>query len=92
LRSIPVRFGVPRALLISRAMHVGAVIALAAIAWVAPLGPVYLAGVAAVAILLAYEQSLVSSSDLSQVKRAFDLNGYVGILYLLVTAAAIYVG
>jgi hypothetical protein len=25
------------------------------------------------------------------VKRAFDLNGYVGILYLLVLAAAIYV-
>ena len=25
-----------------------------------------------------------------QVKRAFDLNGYVGILYLLVLAAAIY--
>jgi hypothetical protein len=29
--------------------------------------------------------------DLSQVKRAFDLNGYVGILYLLVLAVSIYV-
>jgi subtilisin family serine protease len=48
-------------------------------------------GVAGVALLLAYEQSLVSEHDLSQVKRAFDLNGYVGILYLLSTAAAIYV-
>jgi hypothetical protein len=28
---------------------------------------------------------------LSQVKRAFDLNGYVGILYFVTTAAAIYV-
>ena len=35
-------------------------------------------------------QQLVSEHDLSQVKRAFDLNGYVGILYLLTTAAAIY--
>ena len=35
-----------------------------------------------VALLLVYEQSLVSEDDLSQVKRAFDLNGYVGILYL----------
>ena len=34
-----------------------------------------------VAVLLAYEQSLVSERDLSQVKRAFDLNGYVGIIY-----------
>ena len=57
------------------------------LALVAPLRPLYLAGVAAVAVLLAYEQSLVSADDLSQVKRAFDLNGYVGILYLLVLAA-----
>ena len=35
-----------------------------------------------------YEQSLVHADDLSQVKRAFDLNGYVGILYLLVLAAS----
>jgi 4-hydroxybenzoate polyprenyltransferase len=48
--------------------------------------------VAGVAALLAYEQSLVSATDLSQVKRAFDLNGYVGIWYFLVTAIAIYVG
>ena len=42
-------------------------------------------------MLLVYEQSLVSEHDLSQVKRAFDLNGYVGILYFVSTAAAIYV-
>ena len=47
-------------------------------------------GVAAVGALLVYEQSLVSTSDLSQIKRAFDLNGYVGILYLVVTAIAVY--
>jgi 4-hydroxybenzoate polyprenyltransferase len=46
--------------------------------------------VAAVGGLLVYEQSLVSTSDLSQIKRAFDLNGYVGILYLVVTAIAVY--
>ncbi|MBK5296231.1 MAG: 4-hydroxybenzoate octaprenyltransferase, partial [Vicinamibacteria bacterium] len=43
-----------------------------------------------VALLLVYEQSLVSATDLSQVKRAFDLNGYVGILYLVTTAMAVY--
>ena len=37
-----------------------------------------------------YEQSLVSADDLSQVKRAFDLNGYVGILYLLVLGVSMY--
>ena len=44
------------------------------------------------AALLVYEQSLVSADDLSQVKRAFDLNGYVGILYLIVLAVAVYGG
>ena len=59
---------------------------------VAGLGPVYFVGVAAVAALLVYEQSLVSETDLSQVKRAFDLNGYVGILYFVVTAISVYAG
>ena len=90
LRSIPVRFGVPAALAVSRAMHVLTVMCLLALALVAPLGWIYLAGVAVVAVLLVYEQSLVNAHDLSQVKRAFDLNGYVGILYLIVLAVSIY--
>ena len=90
LRSIPVRFGVRTSLAISRGMHVIAVACLLALAAVAPLGGVYLAGVAAVAAMLVYEQSLVRADDLSQVKRAFDLNGYVGILYLLVLVVALY--
>jgi 4-hydroxybenzoate polyprenyltransferase len=90
LRSIPVRFGVARALAISRAMHVITVLCLAALGAVAQLGWVYLAGVAGVAALLVWEQSLVTEHDLSQVKRAFDLNGYVGILYFVTTAAAVF--
>ncbi len=91
LRSIPVRYGVRRSLALSRAMHVVAVLCLAALATVSDLGPLYLVGVALVAALLVYEQSLVSEHDLSQLKRAFDLNGYVGILYFLVTATSLYV-
>ena len=90
LRSIPVRFGVPGSLAISRAMHVVAVACLAALGFVAPLGTVYFLGVGAVAVMLVYEQSLVRADDLSQVKRAFDLNGYVGILYLLVIVVSLY--
>ena len=92
LRSIPVRFGIERSLLISRAMHIAAVACMALVAAIVPLGPIYLAGVVLVAALLIYEQSLVSKEDLSQVKRAFDLNGYVGILYFVTTAIAVYVG
>ena len=90
LRSIPVRFGVRRALLISRAMHVVTLACFVGLAWVTPLPAFYFVGVGIVGALLVYEQSLVSADDLSQVKRAFDLNGYVGILYLLVLGVSMY--
>jgi 4-hydroxybenzoate polyprenyltransferase len=90
LHSIPVRFGIARSLLISRAMHVATVICMATLGLMVQLGAIYLGGVAVVAALLIYEQSLVSESDLSQVKRAFDLNGWVGILYFITTGAALY--
>ena len=92
LRSIPARFGVRRAIRLSRTMHVATILVMAAIWSAAALTPLYLGGVALVAMLLAYEQSLVSADDLSQVKRAFDLNGYVGIVYFLATAASLYLG
>jgi 4-hydroxybenzoate polyprenyltransferase len=90
LQSIPVRFGVPRSLAISRALHVLTVVVLAAIGWFASLGPIYATGVAIVGALLVWEQSLVRADDLSQVKRAFDMNGWVGILYFVTTTAAVY--
>jgi 4-hydroxybenzoate polyprenyltransferase len=90
LQSIPTRFGVPRAIVMSRALHVVTIAALVAVGVAAALGPLYVAGVVLVAGLLAWEQSLVSATDLSQVKRAFDLNGWVGLLYFATTAAAVY--
>src|SRR5688500_6663866 len=92
LRSIPARFGVAAAIGISRVMHVATVAAMAALGVAAGLPALYFGGVVVVAALLVYEQSLVSATDLSQVKRAFDLNGYVGIIYLASTALALYVG
>ena len=91
LNSIPVRFGVARSLSISRVMHVATIACMAALGVLVPLGPIYFIGVALVAALLFYEQSLVSEHDLSQVKRAFDLNGWVGILYFAATGIALYV-
>jgi 4-hydroxybenzoate polyprenyltransferase len=91
LRSIPVRFGVPRAIRLSRAVHISTIVCMVALGRLVPLGPVYFAGVAVVALLLFYEQSLVSPHDLSQVKRAFDLNGWVGIVYFLTVGLALYV-
>jgi 4-hydroxybenzoate polyprenyltransferase len=90
LQSIPVRFGVERALRISRVLHGVTVLALAFAGGVSGLGGVYGLGVAAVGVLLFYEQTLVRSDDLSRIKRAFDLNGWVGVLYLATTAVAVY--
>jgi 4-hydroxybenzoate polyprenyltransferase len=92
LRSIPATFGVTMAIRFSRLMHVMTVIAMVSLWWAADLPVLYLAGVAIVGVLLIYEQSLVSADDLSQVKKAFDLNGWVGIVYFAATALALYVG
>src|SRR6478672_10796935 len=69
LRSIPTRFGVRRAVLLSRLMHVATVVVMVLLWRQASLPALYLGGVAFVAVLLAYEQSLVSPEDLSQVKK-----------------------
>ena len=90
LRSLPARWGVPRALAIARALHVAAVALLAGIYALVPLHTVYLAGVAAVAGLLAYEHSLVRHDDLSRVDAAFfTVNGWISIGYFACTLVAI---
>jgi 4-hydroxybenzoate polyprenyltransferase len=92
LRSLPASLGVPRALLLARAMHVGTVLALLLLFGLVPLHRLYLAGVAGVAAILAWEHSLVRPGDLSQVMRAFNLNGWLSLGYFAVTAASIWLG
>ena len=92
LRSIPARFGVATAIRLSRLMHVATIVVMTALWRAGALPSLYLAGVALVAVLLAYEQSLVSERDLSQVRKAFDLNGYVGIIYFAATALSLVIG
>jgi len=80
LRSIPQTIGKKKALLLSRACHLGAVILLAVTGVAVAAGPIYFVGVACAAILLAYEQSLVKPDDLSRVNMAFfTLNGFVSL-------------
>jgi 4-hydroxybenzoate polyprenyltransferase len=90
LRSMPVRYGVERAIAISRLLHVFAVAALLGVGGVAGLGWIYQGGVLLVGLLLVYEQSLVRADDLSRVKFAFDLNGWVGLLYFSAMALDVY--
>jgi 4-hydroxybenzoate polyprenyltransferase len=88
LHSLPARLGVAPALWLARAMHGVAVLLLLSVYWLAPLHPLYLVGVAGVAILLAWEHSLVRADDLSRVMHAFNLNGWVSLGYFAFTLAA----
>jgi 4-hydroxybenzoate polyprenyltransferase len=73
-------------LTVARSLHVLAVVLLASLYTLAPLHPIYLVGVAAVAALLVYEHSLVSADDLSRVDAAFfTVNGWISIGYLIFT-------
>jgi 4-hydroxybenzoate polyprenyltransferase len=90
LFSIPARLGVRRALVLSRLLHVATVGLLGALAWVAGLPALYLAGVGLVAVLLGFEHSLVRHDDLSRVDAAFfTINGWISVLYLGFVAAAV---
>jgi len=92
LHSIPEKFGVRRALGMARAMHAAVVVLLAWLAWSFHLAWPAWAGVAAVAALLVYEQSLVAPDDLSRLDAAFfTTNGFISILFFLSWGTALWV-
>jgi len=91
LYSVPQRFGIATALWIARALHVGMLVCLLALVRSFALGPVAVAGVAAVAGLLAWEHRLVKADDLSRVDAAFfTMNGYVSVIFFVFWAADIF--
>ena len=84
LFSLPRRFGIGGALWISRFLHLGMLACLWQFHLAFSLSPVTLAALAVVALLLAYEHSLVRASDLSRVDAAFfTVNGWIGVLFFL---------
>lgn len=90
LFSIPRRFGIASALLISRGMHVCVTGLLAWLAFSFALPWPAWAGIAVVGALLTYEHSLVQADDLSRLDAAFfAMNGYISISFLLFWGAAV---
>jgi 4-hydroxybenzoate polyprenyltransferase len=89
LYSIPKKFGIARALLMARAIHILMIVLLAWLAWSFQLAWPAWTGVAVVAGLLGYEHSLVKPNDLSKINAAFfTVNGYISLLFLLFWGAA----
>lgn len=91
LFSVPSRYGIRTALLMSRLCHCVTVLLLIAFGRMAGLGWIYLSGVAVVAVLLVYEHSLVHADDLSRVNEAFfTVNGLISVLLLLFSSLDLF--
>ena len=87
LHSIPRYLGIRGALAVARAFHIIMLILLIALIVTFGLGKLAIAGVIAVALLLAYEHSLVSTHDLSKLNAAFfTMNGVISVVFFVFIA------
>jgi len=88
LHSIPRYLGIAGALWVARLFHLLMLMLLIALLAVFGLGKLSVAGVIAVALLLAYEHSLVSARDLSKLNAAFfTMNGVISVVFFVFVAA-----
>lgn len=97
LHSIPARLGQVGALWVSGLLHVATSILLAAVPWLTAqatdgavtLGWPYWVGWSFITGVLAWEHWIVRPGDLSRIDKAFfDLNGYVGVAFLVAVLLA----
>jgi 4-hydroxybenzoate polyprenyltransferase len=87
LHSIPRYLGISRALWVARAFHLIMLLLLVALMVAFGLGKLATAGVAVVAVLLAYEHSLVSAGDLRKLNAAFfTMNGVISVVFFVFVA------
>lgn len=88
LQSVPRHVGIRGALIIARTFHILMLGLLIALVVSFGLGKLAITGVVTVAILLAYEHSLVSPNDLSKLNSAFfTMNGIISVVFFLFVAA-----
>jgi 4-hydroxybenzoate polyprenyltransferase len=88
LNSIPQAMGVSRALIVARTLHLLMLGLLVALVVAFGLGKLAMVGIVVVALLLAYEHSLVSAHDLSKLNAAFfTMNGVIAVVFFVFVAA-----
>lgn len=86
LYSIPSRFGIKTALLISRGFHALTIIGFISLAYMTDLSWIYLIGIMVAVLILIYEHYLVKPHDLSKLNMAFfTLNGILSIVVFAFT-------
>jgi 4-hydroxybenzoate polyprenyltransferase len=90
LHSVPARFGVPAALWSARIAHLGTMISLAGVGALLGLGVLYWVGWLLAGVLLIYEHTIVTPTDLSRLSVAFfNMNGYLSVAVFVFTFAAV---
>ena len=89
LHSVPAALGPTGALAVSRVLHLLSAAMFAALGFMLPqLGTLYLFGVAVIAVMLVYEQSLVRADDFSRIDAAFfNVNGAISVVFFLIVLA-----
>ena len=91
LYSVPRKFGIAGSLWIARALHIGMLLCLLELVRAFGLGATAVAGIGAVALILAWEHRLVKADDLSRIDAAFfTMNGYVSVIFFLFWATDIF--
>src|SRR2546425_3669997 len=91
LYSIPARFGIARALWISRTLHAGAFAALVALYWITQLASLALVGVFVTGSLLVYQHTLVRADGFSRLNAAFfTTNAFVSVILFLTFVSAVF--
>ena len=92
IHSTPARFGVAKALMISRIFHFFAVIFLSLAGLFSPLlGPIYYIGIFLVAGLLVFEHIIVKPDNLTHAKvAAYNVNEVVSIVFLVFSLGGIW--
>lgn len=88
LNSIPQAWGLDAAFRTARIMHLCMVVMLFWLVRAFHLGPISMVGIAMVALLLLYEHSIVSPSDMHRLDAAFfTLNGVISCVFFFAIAA-----
>lgn len=86
LFSIPARFGIRKALMFSRLMHVATALGLVALIYITSLSFWYAVGVMIAIAILIYEHAIVKPHDLSRLNTAFfTMNGVLSVLIFIFT-------
>lgn len=91
LFSIPAIFGLKTALTLTRILHLLCFISLVAVGIVLELNAVYYIGIALVTLFMAYQNSLISTTDLSKINEAFfTTNAFVSLVILIFTLSSFW--